>query len=208
MQVAPDMSIQCSSIYNYSGSYGELHCNLNDTREDRNSCGLNLPEDNPSKDTPLNSAADSLCRMFKEIYTNEGFALNEDTNELPAPGLEENPTPLIPSSACKFRPSSSNKCSPKIEGYIMLAICRQKLHDVVLKEWTSSYTDDLLRQFITSWIMSKKHCNPNGIMVCCVFIFLLYPIFLMRQPSLNLHVWLVSLSLLLTFLKILLFAHA
>lgn len=124
-----------------------------------------LPEVNLSNDTALNSVANSLYGVFKEICTNEGCAFNEDCNELLAPGLEENPTFLIPSPACKFRPSSSNKCYPKIEGYIMLAICRQKLHDAVLKEWTSSYKDDLLHQFISSWIASKKHCNPNGIVV-------------------------------------------
>ena len=162
------MPVQCSSINNNSDSFGELHCDSNDTRGDRNSCELKLSpleEDNPSKDAALNSAANSLNRVFKEVCTNEGCAFSEDFKELPAPGLEENSTFLIPSLACKFRPSSSNKCSPKIEGYIMLAICRQKLHDVVLKEWTSSYKDDLLRQFITSWIASKKHCNPNGIVV-------------------------------------------
>ncbi|XP_038886069.1 histone-lysine N-methyltransferase ATXR7 isoform X2 [Benincasa hispida] len=161
-----DTSIQCSSINNYSDSFGELHCDSNDTRGDRNSCELELavlPEDNLSSDTALNAVANSLYGVFKEICTNEVCAFNEDSNELPVPGLEENPTFLIPSPACKFRPSSSNKCSPKIEGYIMLAICRQKLHDAVLKEWASSYKDDLLRQFITSWIASKKHCNPNGI---------------------------------------------
>ncbi|KAG6599079.1 Histone-lysine N-methyltransferase ATXR7, partial [Cucurbita argyrosperma subsp. sororia] len=165
-KAALDMPVQCSSINNNSDSFGEVHCDSNDTRGDRNSCELKLSpleEDNPSKDAALNSAANSLNRVFKEVCTNEGCAFSEDFNELPAPGLEENSTFLIPSLACKFRPSSSNKCSPKIEGYIMLAICRQKLHDVVLKEWTSSYKDDLLRQFITSWIASKKHCNPNGI---------------------------------------------
>ncbi|XP_023546017.1 histone-lysine N-methyltransferase ATXR7 isoform X1 [Cucurbita pepo subsp. pepo] len=165
-KAALDMPVQCSSINNNKDSFGELHCDSNDTRGDRNSCELKLSpleEDNPSKDAALNSAANSLNRVFKEVCTNEGCAFSEDFNELPAPGLEENSTFLIPSLACKFRPSSSNKCSPKIEGYIMLAICRQKLHDVVLKEWTSSYKDDLLRQFITSWIASKKHCNPNGI---------------------------------------------
>lgn len=165
-KVALDMSIHCSSINNDSGSFGELHCDSNDTRGDRSSCEHKLaplPEDNLSNDTALNSVANSLFGMFKEICTNEGCAFNEDSNELPAPGLEENPTFLIPSPTCKFRPSSSNKCSPKIEGYVMLAICRQKLHEAVLKEWTSLYKDDLLRQFITSWIASKKHCNPNGI---------------------------------------------
>lgn len=183
------MTIQGFSIYE-SSDFSELDCDSNETRGDRNSCGLYLaplPEDNPSKDTPLNSAADSLSRVFKEICTNEGCAFNEDTIELPVPGLEENSTFPIPSPACKFRPSSSNKRSPKIEGYIVLAICRQKLHDVVLKEWTSSYKDDLC-QFVTSWIASKKHCNPNEIVVWCLFIFLLTPVFIMRQPPLFLLV--------------------
>ncbi|KAL0557349.1 hypothetical protein IC582_005885 [Cucumis melo] len=165
-KVALDVSIQCSSINNYSNSFGELQCDSDDTRGGRNSGQLKLaplPEVNLSNDTALNSVANSLYGVFKEICTNEGCAFNEDCNELLAPGLEENPTFLIPSPACKFRPSSSNKCYPKIEGYIMLAICRQKLHDAVLKEWTSSYKDDLLHQFISSWIASKKHCNPNGI---------------------------------------------
>ncbi|XP_022155895.1 histone-lysine N-methyltransferase ATXR7 isoform X2 [Momordica charantia] len=155
-------------ISDNSDSYIELHCDSNDT--DTDTCGdrdsrrfylAPLPEENPSKDTPLNSAGNSLSRVFKDICTTEDCGFDDETNELPAPGLEENPTFLIPSPGCKFRPSILKKCSPKIEGYIMLAICRQKLHDVVLKEWTSSYKDEIFCQFLTSWIASKKHSNPG-----------------------------------------------
>lgn len=189
LQVAVDIS-------DNSDSYIELHCDSNDT--DTDTCGdrdsrrfylAPLPEENPSKDTPLNSAGNSLSRVFKDICTTEDCGFDDETNELPAPGLEENPTFLIPSPGCKFRPSILKKCSPKIEGYIMLAICRQKLHDVVLKEWTSSYKDEIFCQFLTSWIASKKHSNP-GFVVWCDFIFFPYLnfSFLIRQPPLHLNV--------------------
>ncbi|XWS20802.1 hypothetical protein CRYUN_Cryun30bG0000900 [Craigia yunnanensis] len=104
-----------------------------------------------------------MAGAFKRLFAHVGDVINEEeVDEPPPPGLEVNPRTLIPSHICKFRPSTSDECSPKIGEYVAMAMCRQKLYDDVLREWRSSFVDASLDQFLKSWCSLKKHCQAAG----------------------------------------------
>ncbi|OMO80070.1 hypothetical protein CCACVL1_13179 [Corchorus capsularis] len=93
-----------------------------------------------------------------------GDAIDEEkADEPPAPGLEGNAGTLVPSRINKFRPSRSDEHIPKIGEYVAMAMCRQKLHDDVLREWNSSFIGSSLSQFLISWRALKKQrlCDGN-----------------------------------------------
>ncbi|KAD6795748.1 hypothetical protein E3N88_06644 [Mikania micrantha] len=62
--------------------------------------------------------------------------------------------------ACLFRPSRPIPTSiPKIGIYVILAACRQKLHEFVLEEWLSIFVMDAISKHSKLNHSSKKHRN-------------------------------------------------
>ncbi|XP_022769471.1 histone-lysine N-methyltransferase ATXR7 isoform X2 [Durio zibethinus] len=104
-----------------------------------------------------------MAGAFKRLFAHVGDVINEqEVNEPAPPGLEDNAGTLVSSQICKFRPSILDGRSPKIGEYVAMAMCRQKLHDDVLREWKSSFVDASLYQFLVSWCGLKKHCEADG----------------------------------------------
>ncbi|XP_062163830.1 histone-lysine N-methyltransferase ATXR7 isoform X2 [Alnus glutinosa] len=111
-----------------------------------------------------NRMSNLLEKVFKDLCTHlDDIVDHEDIDEPPTPGFEDNPKTLVPLHVCKFRPSRSDECIPKIGAYVAMAVCRQKLHDDVLREWKSLFIDASLHQCLISWHASKKKpCEPDG----------------------------------------------
>ncbi|WRX29865.1 SET domain - like 10 [Theobroma cacao] len=104
-----------------------------------------------------------MAGAFKSLFSHLGDVIDElEVDEPPPPGLEGNAGTLVSSHLCKFRPSRSDERSPKIGEYVAVAMCRQKLHEDVLREWKSSFIDATLYQFLTSWRSLKKRCKADS----------------------------------------------
>ncbi|XP_050268082.1 histone-lysine N-methyltransferase ATXR7 isoform X1 [Quercus robur] len=110
-----------------------------------------------------NGVSNLLANAFKNICTNDDMGENEEINEPLPPGFEDNPKTIFPLHISKFRPSRSDECIPKIGEYVAMAMCRQKLHDDVLREWKYFFMDAFLHQFLVSWFTPKKPRQPDGI---------------------------------------------
>lgn len=118
---------------------------------------------------PINQSLSENCmsnlleKVFKDLCTHfDDIVDHEDIDEPPTPGFEDNPKNLVPLHICKFRPSRSDECIPKIGEYVAMAMCRQKLHHDVLREWKSLFIDASLKQCLISWHASKNSCEPDG----------------------------------------------
>lgn len=105
--------------------------------------------------------------VFKELCSHVNLAVDPETNEPPPPGFEDNTQAPVPSYLGKFCHSRSDECIPKIGEYVVTAMCRQRLHEDVLREWKLLFFDCYLNQFLISWCTSKKHSNLGGHKVCC-----------------------------------------
>ncbi|KAK4767770.1 hypothetical protein SAY87_002911 [Trapa incisa] len=97
------------------------------------------------------SGSDILASAFRKLYTGVGDALVDKTNdEPPPPGIKDCHDTLFLPDKCKFRPSRSEESIPKIGAYVAMAMCRQRLHDDVLKEWASFCFRGPINQFARS----------------------------------------------------------
>ncbi|BFG20517.1 hypothetical protein CerSpe_067910 [Prunus speciosa] len=104
-----------------------------------------------------NQMSNLLENAFKEYCSHvDDMVVDQEINEPLPPGLVGKAKAVISSQTCKFRPSRSDECIPKIGEYIATAMCRKKLHDSVINEWKSSFIDCVLHQFLASWRTSKK----------------------------------------------------
>ncbi|KAH0981359.1 hypothetical protein GBA52_008536 [Prunus armeniaca] len=104
-----------------------------------------------------NRMSNLLENAFKELCSDvDDMVVDQEINEPLPPGLVDKAKAVISSQTCKFRPSRSDECIPKIGEYIATAMCRKKLHDSVINEWKSSFIDCVLHQFLASWRTSKK----------------------------------------------------
>ncbi|KAF9601714.1 hypothetical protein IFM89_022701 [Coptis chinensis] len=81
------------------------------------------------------------------------------SGEPPPPGTEDSFIPALSSQNVSLQLSNSDNYMPKMNGFVSLAICRQKLHDVVLKEWKSFFTNDALRSCYRTAL--KKQNGPE-----------------------------------------------
>ncbi|KAM1363455.1 hypothetical protein ACFX2H_028147 [Malus domestica] len=98
-----------------------------------------------------------LENAFKELCSHvDDMSVDQDINEPLPPGLVDKAKAVVASHTCKFRPSKSDECIPKIGEYTATAMCRKKLHDYVIRDWKSLFIDCSLQQFLASWHTSKK----------------------------------------------------
>lgn len=111
---------------------------------------------------PENSMSNFLLSTFGKVCAQVDDVVDDQIDEPPPPGFEDNPRPLNLSCLGKFRPSRSDQCSPRINEYIAMAICRQKLHDDVLGEWKSFFVDSVHQLFLSRCAANKQIKSYDG----------------------------------------------
>ncbi|CAI9295498.1 unnamed protein product [Lactuca saligna] len=93
-----------------------------------------------------------FANAFKKLYSHEDI-------------VEENSRSIVP-EACTFRPSRAMESIPKMEVYVIMAACRQKLHDIVLREWLSislSYAINKHNKSVSVNYAINKHKKPVSV---------------------------------------------
>ncbi|CAH1430088.1 unnamed protein product [Lactuca virosa] len=94
-----------------------------------------------------------FANAFKKVYSHEDII------------VQENSRTIVP-EACKFRPSRAMESIPKMEVYVIMAACRQKLHDIVLREWLSislSYAINKHNKSVSVDYAINKHKKPVSV---------------------------------------------
>ncbi|KAL5713686.1 [histone H3]-lysine(4) N-trimethyltransferase [Ranunculus cassubicifolius] len=79
-----------------------------------------------------------------------------ESDEPPPPGTEDSLLPTLPSQNVKIHPPNSEEHYPKMSEYVSLAMCRQKLHDAVLEEWSAFFSNVSLRRCYRTWCDSRR----------------------------------------------------
>ncbi|KAJ9690088.1 hypothetical protein PVL29_012642 [Vitis rotundifolia] len=127
------------------------------------------PQQSPTDFRLPNNASVSVSEHFmsnvsalNKLCTTDDVVDDQDIDEPPPPGFEYNSRTFVPSQICRFRPSSSDECTPIIGEYVALALCRQRLHEDVLQEWKDLLVEATLDQFFASWWTSKQRCDSTG----------------------------------------------
>ncbi|KAI5424105.1 hypothetical protein KIW84_030355 [Lathyrus oleraceus] len=99
--------------------------------------------------------AEDLCGHLNDTVDEEEFG------DMP-PGFEKNSQIIFPPYNSKFQPSRIVECNPKITEYVVVALCRQKLHDEVLEKWKLSILDSTFKQVLMSSCTVKKNFQSYG----------------------------------------------
>ncbi|KAJ9186261.1 hypothetical protein P3X46_001859 [Hevea brasiliensis] len=149
-----ESSFHCYQTTENSSS--ELHDEL---RIDSNKVTLETSSDSVQAGKPFDFCASAFEKS--RAYVNDTMD-DQNINEPPPPGFEDNIRTLVPSSTCKFQLSRSDESIPKIREYVAMAVCRQKLHDDVLKGWISFFIDDILGQYVGLHHTSKGPLEPDS----------------------------------------------
>ncbi|XP_042507493.1 histone-lysine N-methyltransferase ATXR7 isoform X2 [Macadamia integrifolia] len=113
----------------------------------------------PSESSPSYRFRNAFERMCLPVADTVD---DKELNVPPPPGVEDVTGPVVPSENIRFRPSLSNECIPQVGKYVTTAICRQRLHIDVLKEWSSSVFEDVLRQCFLSWCALRRKYESNA----------------------------------------------
>ncbi|KAH9694162.1 Histone-lysine N-methyltransferase ATXR7 [Citrus sinensis] len=113
-----------------------------------------------SKDLLSNILACAFKRSFSGFVDNVVDEL--ETDEPSPPGFEDSVRKLVPSCNGKFQFSWSDEFTTKMGEYVAIAMCRQKLHAIVVGEWKSLFVDDALQQFLALWCNMKECCEADG----------------------------------------------
>lgn len=99
------------------------------------------------------TSEDVIANIFLTTLETSGSPVNDeldtlDIHEPPPPGCEGNIN--MPSLGCKFRPLRSKVSIPEIEEYVATALCRQQLHNDVLRDWKSLFMKCYLNELLAS----------------------------------------------------------
>ncbi|KAK3187912.1 hypothetical protein Dsin_027473 [Dipteronia sinensis] len=148
--------------FGVTGIRDEMRIDSNEMSAEKISCEDSQHLLDIRKPLAKDRLSNALARVFmKSRECCVGDVVDEPENdEPPPPGFEDNARSLVPSRIGKIQPSSSEDCTAKIGLYVAIAICRQKLHDNVLREWKKLFADGALNKSFTSW--HRKHCEPDG----------------------------------------------
>ncbi|KAJ0764934.1 putative [histone H3]-lysine(4) N-trimethyltransferase chromatin remodeling SET family [Helianthus annuus] len=97
-----------------------------------------------------------FANAFMKVYAHEDVVQNKHSRQLIV--SKENSRTIVPQARLS-RPSRAMSSIPKIGIYVILAACRQKLHEFVLKEWLSITLKDAINKHSKSDDSSKNHKN-------------------------------------------------
>ncbi|XP_024013142.1 histone-lysine N-methyltransferase ATXR7 isoform X2 [Eutrema salsugineum] len=158
-------TVRDGKMHEENPSYGSQYY-LEGTGEKKNDlnvvpAGLRFSNDFSDSQRLLQEGESSQQIMSEDIIANTFISTLEtldspvkdeldtlDIHEPPPPGCESNIE--MPSLRCKFRPVRSKESIPEIGEYVATAICRQKLHNVVMKDWKSLFIKCSLNEFLAS----------------------------------------------------------
>jgi len=102
----------------------------------------------------------SYARIFEKMDICKTAELDEKFDEVP-PGMETGLVPLPLKDKNIYRPSKSMNTIPLISRYITLALCRQKLHENVVREWTSLFSDTISK-CLGSWYTRRNAVTKSA----------------------------------------------
>ncbi|XP_020869451.1 histone-lysine N-methyltransferase ATXR7 isoform X2 [Arabidopsis lyrata subsp. lyrata] len=99
------------------------------------------------------TSEDIIANIFSTTLETSDIPVSDeldalDIHEPPPPGCES--SIKMPSLRCKFRPVRSKESIPEIKAYVATALCRQKLHTDVMREWISLFMKCHLNEFLAS----------------------------------------------------------
>lgn len=87
----------------------------------------------------------------------------KDLNERPSSRIEEFSIPVSLFQKAKIRPSKKDDPVPLMSKYVTVAVCRQKLHDEVLKECTTIFLADAFdRKYDLRSILENRDFHALG----------------------------------------------
>ncbi|KAJ9167010.1 hypothetical protein P3X46_021694 [Hevea brasiliensis] len=159
-----ESSIQCCQTTEYSSS--QLH---DEPRIESNKLSVETYSDSIQAGKPFGScSSENLLSNFLARAFEKSGAYVDDTmddqniDEPPPPGFEDNARIIVPPPTCKFQPSRSDESIPKIREYVAMAMCRQKLHDDVLRGGILVVIDGILHQFLGIHRTSRRHLEPDS----------------------------------------------
>lgn len=118
----------------------------------KNGDSICVPSSENHMSNVFSKAFQELCGHLNDVVD------EEEIGDLP-PGFEKNS--IFPHCNSKFRPSRTVECNPKITEYVTAALCRQKLHDEVLKDWKLSILDSTFKKVMSSCTI-KKNLQSRG----------------------------------------------
>ncbi|KAK1592342.1 hypothetical protein Q3G72_023331 [Acer saccharum] len=148
--------------FGVTGIHDEMRIDSNEMSAEKISCEDSQHLLDIRKPLDKDRLSNALARVFMKSRDCcvDDVVDEPEIDEPPPPGFEDNAGSLVLSSIGKIQLSSSEDCTAKIRLYVAIAICRQKLHDNVLREWKSLFADGALHKSFTSW--HRKHCEPDG----------------------------------------------
>ncbi|KAK9063087.1 hypothetical protein SSX86_016957 [Deinandra increscens subsp. villosa] len=105
---------------------------------------------------PRMPSSNWFANAFMRVYAHEDVV--QTKYNLQSIVSKENSRTIVP-QACLFRSSRAMPFIPKTGIYVVLAACRQKLHELVLKQWLSICLKDAINKHSKLDHSSKKHNN-------------------------------------------------
>lgn len=99
-----------------------------------------------------------FANAFMKVYAHEEIIQNKYNLQLAV--LKGNSRNIVP-QAGQFRPPRAMASIPKIGIYVILATCRQKLHDIVVKEWLSTSVNDAIDKYNKPGNPPEEHTNHS-----------------------------------------------
>ena len=100
----------------------------------------------------------SYARIFEKMDMCMTAELDESFDEVP-PGMETGLVSLPLKDKNMYQPLSSMNYIPPISRYTSLALCRQRLHENVVREWMSLFSDTICK-CLDSWY-TRKNAVPK-----------------------------------------------
>lgn len=91
----------------------------------------------------------SYAGIFEKMDICKTAELDESFDEVP-PGMETGLVPLPLMDKSIYQPLKSMNYIPMISRYITLALCRQRLHENVVREWASLFSETISK-CLGSW---------------------------------------------------------
>ncbi|GJR10201.1 histone-lysine N-methyltransferase ATXR7 isoform X1 [Tanacetum coccineum] len=103
-----------------------------------------------------------FANAFMKVYAHEEIVQNKYNLQL---AVSKGSSSNIVPQAGQFRPPTAMASIPKIGIYVILATCRQKLHDIVVKEWLYTSVNDAIDKYNKPGNPPEKHTNHSTTVV-------------------------------------------